>query len=341
MLSARNVELCHVFFFDSDLKELPTVYDRRLAACGKLESAETTLLSTAAKLRAKALKKQGDNAIDPTESADQAERNLTLAEKLIPRAKRPTHRLPVAFMPFSLPFIGQEVDTIDWCRSEIATTTALLRQARRCISQESNDDVDNNENASGSDKPEETYPPLNSAFITFNQQIAAHMAYGSLAHHAPYHMADRYLEVSPQDVIWGNLGLNPYEKRVRLVISYAVTAALIILWAFPVAFVGIISNIQGLCVRESWLAWLCTIPPVVIGIIQGILPPVLLAVLMMLLPIILRLLARFEGIPTRTGLELSLMTRYFIFQVIVSTLHYGQISLFIPYFPSTHSLSSL
>lgn len=51
---------------------------------------------------------------------------------------------------------------------------------------------------------------------------------------------------------------------------------------------------------------------------QGILPPVLLAVLMMLLPIILRLLAQFEGIPQRTGLELSLMSRFFMFQVLVS-----------------------
>lgn len=41
---------------------------------------------------------------------------------------------------------------------------------------------------------------------------------------------------------------------------------------------------------------------------------------MMLLPIVLRLLARFEGIPKKTGLELSLMTRYFIFQVIHSFL---------------------
>lgn len=319
----RNVNYLHRIhpYFCSDLKELPAVYDRRLAASGKLESAETTLLSTAAKLRAKALKKQGDDAAYPSESADDAERNLALAERLVPRAKRPTHRLPAGFFPFSLPFIGQEVDTIDWCRSEVATTTALLRQARRAISQEScipaSDDA-----ANGKDTSDQSYPPLNSAFITFNQQIAAHMAYGSLAHHAPYHMSDRYLEVSPEDVLWGNLGMNPYEKRIRMVISYAATAALIILWAFPVAFVGIISNIQGLCVRESWLAWLCTIPPVVLGIIQGILPPVLLAVLMMLLPIVLRLLARFEGIPTRTGLELSLMTRYFIFQVIVSVLHY-------------------
>jgi calcium permeable stress-gated cation channel len=41
---------------------------------------------------------------------------------------------------------------------------------------------------------------------------------------------------------------------------------------------------------------------------------------MSLLPIVLRLLARFEGIPKKTGLELSLMTRYFIFQVIHSFL---------------------
>lgn len=62
----------------------------------------------------------------------------------------------------------------------------------------------------------------------------------------------------------------------------------------------------------------------VVGIISGILPPVLLAVLFMLLPIVLRLLARLEGIPKRTGLELSLMDRFFIFEVIVSaTLSHG------------------
>lgn len=335
-LSCRQVT--GQFIVCSDLKELPDVYDRRLAASGKLESAETTLLSTATKLRAKALKKQGDGAVHPAESTDDTERNLTLAEKLVPRAKRPTHRLPLSFMPFSLPFIGQEVDTIDWCREEIATTTGLLRTARRTISHESslppsddtnegtgaNEGTNSNEgtDANANESSAQSYPPLNSAFITFNQQIAAHMAYGSLAHHAPYRMADRHLEVSPEDVLWGNLGMNPYEKRVRVVISYALTAGLIILWAFPVAFVGLISNIEGLCVRETWLAWLCTIPKVILGIIQGILPPVLLAVLMMLLPIILRLLARFEGIPTRTGLELSLMSRFFIFQVIVSVPHY-------------------
>ncbi len=88
-----------------------------------------------------------------------------------------------------------------------------------------------------------------------------------------------------------------------------------------VAFIGVVSNVHALCTTYSWLAWLCKLPPVIVGIISGILPPALLAILMLLLPIILRLLARFEGMPQRKTIELSLMTRFFLFQVIVSTTH--------------------
>ena len=133
-------------------------------------------------------------------------------------------------------------------------------------------------------------------------------------------MADRHLSVAPEDVIWGNLNLNPYEARIRIAISWGITVGLIILWAFPVAFVGAVSNIHALCKTYSWLAWVCKLPDPIVGIISGILPPVALALLMMVLPIILRLLSRFEGTPTRTGMELSLMTRFFIFQVLVCTL---------------------
>lgn len=167
---------------------------------------------------------------------------------------------------------------------------------------------------------DETYPVINSAFITFRKQISAHLAGQALIHHEPYRMSKKYIEVAPSDVIWSNLTLNPYETKVRYAISWGITIALIVFWAIPVAFVGTISNISGVCTKESWLAWLCKIPSPVLGIIQGILPPVLLAVLMMLLPIVLRLLAKFEGIPKKTGLELSLMTRYFMFQVIHSFL---------------------
>ncbi|KAJ7703497.1 hypothetical protein B0H17DRAFT_1127133 [Mycena rosella] len=108
-----------------------------------------------------------------------------------------------------------------------------------------------------------------------------------------------------------------------MLLSYTLTAVLIIFWALPVAVVvGIISNMHELCTTAPWLAWICKIPTIPLGIISGILPPVLLAVLMMLLPIILRQFTIFESIPKRTGVELSLVTR-FLFQVVWALIRCG------------------
>ncbi|GJE85442.1 DUF221-domain-containing protein [Phanerochaete sordida] len=333
-------------WLNRDLKDMPDLYKRRLKACNKLESAETSLMNTAAKLRNKQIKadakaakkgKQTSSADDrplTDASITDSERNVSLAEQLVPKNKRPTHRLPIKFLPFSLPLIGKKVDSIEWARAEIAETSAALREQRIILAEEVA--LSSNENGHPGLPPPESnhpdalkpdpstnnlkYPPMNSAFVLFNRQIAAHLASQALTHHSPYRIADRQLGVAPEDVIWANLNLNPYEARVRVAISWAITLGLIILWAFPVAFVGAISNIHALCTTYGWLAWICKLPPVIVGIISGILPPVLLAVLMMLLPIVLRLLSRLEGTPTRTGIELSLMTRYFLFQVLHSFL---------------------
>ncbi len=82
-------------------------------------------------------------------------------------------------------------------------------------------------------------------------------------------------------------------------------------------FVGFISNIHSVCNTYHWLHWVCTLPGIVINFVQGFLPTVLIVVLFLLVPIIMRILARLEGIPQKTGVELSLMDRFFMFQVIV------------------------
>jgi len=50
------------------------------------------------------------------------------------------------------------------------------------------------------------------------------------------------------------LSINPYQQQARRAISYALTAGLILLWAFPVAFVALISNgAQPACRFDSLL----------------------------------------------------------------------------------------
>lgn len=288
-----------------DMKDIPDLWDDRMAAINKLESAETSLLNTATKLHLKAEKARAKGKtpkdVDTADRRDNvdAEASLALAERLVPKKKRPTHRLKaIGFLPFSLPFMGQKVDTIDWCRDEIARLNKEVEERQRvCQAELSNETLpvpskrgknEANENPDDPTNSGETYPRMNSAFIEFNSNVGAHLAAQSLAHHEPYRMSQKYTEVAPADVIWGNLNLNPYEAKIRFAISWAATLALILLWAFPVAFVGAVSNVSALCKKFSWLHWICTLPSVVVGIISGLLPPVMLAVLMMLLPIILR-----------------------------------------------------
>ncbi|KAL1745478.1 hypothetical protein HDZ31DRAFT_81894 [Schizophyllum fasciatum] len=310
-----------------DLGALPDAYDEQVSLCAKLESAETTLVRDRVKARLKAQAKlekdakkgkgkKGDatngsptisdaTAVNSGSASEGASTGDPLkdAELAVPR---PTHRLGF------LGLWGEKVDTIDYCRAEIARLEGVGEVGKHVGKQALG--------LVGLAAKDDSYPPLNSAFVTFQKQIGAHMAAQILLHHEPYRMSKTYIEVAPDDVIWSNLGMNPYEARVRTAISWAATAALIVFWAFPVAFVGGVSNIYTLCGTVKWLAWICDLPTVVTSIISGILPPVALAILMALLPIVLRLLARFEGVPRYSGLELSLMTRYFIFQVVHSFL---------------------
>jgi hypothetical protein len=95
---------------------------------------------------------------------------------------------------------------------------------------------------------DENYSLLNPAFILFNHQIRAHIATQITDHNQPYRMAEKYTEVAPEDVIWENLGINPYEARIRRVISYAATAALIIFWAIPGASLPLLIRERNLSV---------------------------------------------------------------------------------------------
>ena len=63
--------------------------------------------------------------------------------------------------------------------------------------------------------------------------------------------------------------------------------ALVVFWAIPVAFVGLISNITYL-EGFTWLHWLTKIPNTIMGVISGLLPSVMLAILMSLVPIVMR-----------------------------------------------------
>ena len=210
--------------------------------------------------------------------------------------ERETMRVPLLSPTWcpSLPLIGKKVDRIYWLRRELARMNLEI-------------EIDQND--------VERYPFMNSAFIQFNHQVAAHMACQAVSHHVPKHMAPRLVEISPDDVLWNNMSIKWWERYLRTGIVLAICAALIILYAVPVTFTSLLSKVSTLANFKA-LAWLNNLPQAVIGIVQGVLPPAILAIILALVPIIFRMLVMLQGVPTGNAQEIGVQQWYFAFLFI-------------------------
>ena len=190
----------------------------------------------------------------------------------------------------SIPLVGKKVDTIYHCRKELAR-----------LNQEIEDDQAH----------PERFPVMNSAFIQFNHQVAAHMACQSISHHVPKHMAPRSIEISPKDILWHNMSVTWWERYLRTVGVLVIVVFITITWAVPVTFTGALSQLSYLSRTFTWLSWLQDFPKWLISLIQGIAPAALLAVLIFFLPIILRFLSDLQGAQTGAERELSVQSYHF------------------------------
>ncbi|BEJ14084.1 hypothetical protein CspHIS471_0312580 [Cutaneotrichosporon sp. HIS471] len=169
---------------------------------------------------------------------------------------------------------------------------------------------------------EDDYELGNVAFVRFATQDEA-LNFARLVKKSDrkrFMMVKTSFEVVPDDVIWSNVSINPYQRKARTFVSWALTVTLIIFWTIPMAFVGFVSNVDTL---SAWtvngtkpFSWILKIPAVPLGIIKAVLPSVALAVLFMLLPIVLRAWIKLQGETRKSEVELKLFTRYWLFWII-------------------------
>jgi hypothetical protein len=246
----------------SDTKEVDSLVGDRDKAAMRLEKAEVKLIKLANKARQKAIK----GGASP-EEADKAPvvgdaETGSVAARWIPEKKRPSHRLG----PLGL--FGKKVDTINWCRTELERLIAEVGVAQAKY------------RAGG-------YKKIPGVFIEFKTQADAEGAAQVLSHHQGLHMTPKYVGIRPNEIIWKSLAIPWWQKVIRRYAVQAFIFALILFWAIPVAFVGLISNVNYLK-TISFLTWLDKIPTVIMGVVTGLLPSVLLSILMSLVPIVMR-----------------------------------------------------
>jgi calcium permeable stress-gated cation channel len=163
---------------------------------------------------------------------------------------------------------GQKVDTINWCRTRLETL------------------IPETEAAQAAYRAGET-AKVGGVFIEFARQSDAQAAFQTLSHHQALHMSPRYIGVNPNEVVWKSQSITWWHRVIRQILVIAFVTALIVFWAIPVGFVGIVSNVSYLT-TVPWLTWLDKIPDTIMGVVGALLPSVALAILMSLVPVIMR-----------------------------------------------------
>jgi len=213
--------------------------------------------------------------------------------------ERPRHRVPrwpglPWWLPLIFPPIGKKVDTIYWCRQELARLNLEIEEDQR---------------------HPERYPVMNSAFIQFNHQVAAHMACQSVTHHIPKQMAPRMVEISPDDVIWDNMAITWWNEWARRAVVFLLVTAMVVLWAFPVAWTASLSQIDALIRKYDWLSFLVENETLhnAVKAIAGVLPALVLSLILALVPIVLGYLATWQGAKTGASKSETVQVYYFSF----------------------------
>lgn len=263
----------------TDCKTLEKDVKKQTKTALKLEGAEMKMIKKANAARIKAEKK--NKAETPAENAGPTQ---WLDEK-----KRPKHRL--------FPQLWKKVDTLNWCRG-------TLSELDRFVQEQQTEHLDLK------------HTKVPAAFIEFSSQQAAHEAYQTIGRESKMKFNPRYIGVQPEEVVWSNLGVSYASRKTKIILATIFVWVMIIFWAIPVAFVGILSNINYLTDRVSFLSFINDIPSPILGLVTSLLPVILLAVLMALVPIVLRLVAKLAGEPTRSAIELKTQSWYFAFQVV-------------------------
>lgn len=122
----------------------------------------------------------------------------------------------------------------------------------------------------------------------------------------------------PDDVLWWNHEIGSLARIVRRLIIAAVSFFSILLWIVPTTLAVSLANTTVLASAPifQFLDSVINISSL-IGIIEGIIPPIIIFVAAELLLVWLTFLTRrFEGHRSRTSEVLSLLIKYFSFQIV-------------------------
>ena len=157
---------------------------------------------------------------------------------------------------------------------------------------------------------------LDAGFVTFRKLSAVSVALQTVHSTIPFQM-DVFEAPSPDQILWGNIGLANRVLQARRIIAVSLTTLLCIFWTVPVTLLVSLTEINVLKETfpflENWLA----VAPWLEQVLNQISPLLLSFLNSVVVPILLRRLSTVEGVIGLSHQEASLFLKLAAFHVCV------------------------
>lgn len=156
--------------------------------------------------------------------------------------------------------------------------------------------------------------PLNVGFVTFSRLSAVAVALQVIQSKIPYQLIVSRAP-SPEEILWGNVGLSHRAIQTGYVLAFAATATLCIFWTVPVAFLVSLTEVNSLKENTKYVQRWIEASPWLESSLNQISPLLLQLINVVVLPQILKAISWMEGAAGLSLLEASLFTKLAAFQV--------------------------
>ncbi|XP_042501392.1 CSC1-like protein ERD4 [Macadamia integrifolia] len=192
-----------------------------------------------------------------------------------------------------LGLIGKKVDTMDYCNEKINELLPKLESEQKTTVREKQQAA---------------------AIVFFNSRLAA----ASAAQAVHSQMPDSWTVTEapePRQIIWSNLTIKFYERKIRQSIVYVIVALTIFFYMIPIGFISAFTTLENLQKLLPFLKPIIKLN-VVKTVLEAYLPQIALIVFLALLPKFLMMLSKAEGIPSVAHAERASSGKYFYFSVL-------------------------
>ena len=202
----------------------------------------------------------------------------------------------------AISLIEKRIDIIQYCLDELTRMNKEIEtESIKLIEIESNE------------RESSKYSRMKFVFIRFNTQFVAYMTCQILLNVHSLHLFVRHINVFVRKLRWSSLTQRWWNRYIRSELMWIVMTSLLIMWTILVAFTNFLFQITILRDFVSWLHWIFDASTWLSKTIQDVLSQLILVALNALLPLILRIITNWQGLSTKTTVELSLQKYYFVF----------------------------